>query len=132
MNQTFISTLDSLTRQNGSDYHEWNWAKVKSTHINHLLRIPAFSKTFVNTGGSAGIVNATGSDHGPSWRMIVELGNDPQAYGIYPGGQSGNAGSPFYDNMIDRWSKGEQNKLVFLHGADENNPRIVSTFTLNH
>lgn len=132
MNQTFVSTLDSLTKQNGSDYHQWNWAKVKSTHINHLLRIPAFSKTFVNTGGSAGIVNATGSDHGPSWRMIVELGNDPQAYGIYPGGQSGNAGSPFYDNMIDRWSKGEQNKLVFLHAADENNPRIVSTFTLNH
>jgi penicillin amidase len=83
-------------------------------------------------GGSSGIVNATGNDHGPSWRMIVELGKDPHAFGIYPGGQSGNPGSPFYDNMIDGWSKGQQNELVFLHSADEKNPRIVSTILLNH
>ncbi|HYV94325.1 MAG TPA: penicillin acylase family protein [Chitinophagales bacterium] len=132
VNQTFISALDSLSNQNGPDYHQWTWAKIKDTHINHLLRIPSLSRTFVNTGGNAGIVNASGADHGPSWRMIVELGKDPHAYGIYPGGQSGNPGSVFYDNMIDRWGEGRQNELVFLHSAGEKNSHIVSTTTLNH
>lgn len=130
VNQTFISSLDSLTRELGIDRAKWYWAKAKGTHINHLLRIPAFSKTFVNTGGDRGIVNATAGDHGPSWRMIVELGKEPHGYGIYPGGQSGNPGSPFYENLIEGWSRGEQNELVFLHSADEKNVHIVATTIL--
>ena len=39
--------------------------------------------------------------------MVVELGPTMQAFGIYPGGQSGNPGSKFYDNFIPIWAKGE-------------------------
>jgi penicillin amidase len=58
-------------------------------------------------GGNGNIVNAVTHSHGPSWRMIVQLSNTTEAHGVYPGGQSGNQGSPFYDNMINYWSNGK-------------------------
>jgi penicillin amidase len=39
--------------------------------------------------------------------MVVELGEQIQAFGIYPGGQSGNPGSRFYENFIPIWANGE-------------------------
>ena len=46
--------------------------------------------------------------------MIVEMSKPPKAFGIYPGGQSGNPGSKHYDNFIDDWAKGEYYQLEFL------------------
>lgn len=132
VNATFIASVDSLTKNYGADLKQWSWGKVKSTHISHLLRIPAFSHTFVNAAGGALMVNATGADHGPSWRMIVELGKQPHAFGIYPGGQSGNPGSPFYDNMIDRWSNGLQNELLILNSEADKNSRILGSLILKN
>ena len=59
-------------------------------------------------------MNATTSAHGPSWRMIVHMTDYTEAYGVYPGGQSGNPGSKFYDNFIDSWVAGKYFKLLFL------------------
>ncbi|TAE03480.1 MAG: hypothetical protein EAZ97_01460, partial [Bacteroidetes bacterium] len=42
----------------------------------------------------------------------------------YPGGQSGNAGSHYYVNMIDSWAEGKYYDLLFLHSVDEKNPNI--------
>lgn len=58
--------------------------------------------------------------------MIVQLGKEgPKAYGLYPGGQSGNPGSKFYDNMIDKWANGELNELLYLRSKDDKSSRIV-------
>jgi penicillin amidase len=40
--------------------------------------------------------------------------DETEAYGVYPGGQSGNPGSKFYDNFIDSWAAGKYFKLLFL------------------
>lgn len=128
--QSFAGACDTLKKFYGADPASWQWSMVKNTHVNHLLRIPAFSRSDMQTSGNAQIVNATGYDHGPSWRMIVELGEKPRAFGIYPGGQSGNPGSRFYDNMIEKWARGEQNEMLILSSADEKNSRIVSSIKL--
>jgi penicillin amidase len=44
---------------------------------------------------------------------LVQLGPVPEAMGIYPGGQSGNPASPFYDNFTEAWRKGQYRKLKF-------------------
>ncbi|MEO6167205.1 MAG: penicillin acylase family protein, partial [Chitinophagales bacterium] len=132
INQSFIDAIDTLERKFGANTKDWQWAEVKNTHINHLLRIPALSRTQVITPGNSGIVNASGYDHGPSWRMIVELGKQPKAFGIYPGGQSGNPGSPFYENLIDPWSKGQQKEILILHDEKGNESLILSTITLKN
>ncbi|MBA2423333.1 MAG: penicillin acylase family protein [Chitinophagales bacterium] len=131
VNQSFRLAYDSLNSSFGSEWNQWQWYKLKSTHVNHLLRIPAFSYSDIKTGGGKLMVNATSGDHGPSWRMVVELKTKPQGYGIYPGGQSGNPGSPYYDNMLSMWAQGLQKELVVLHSAAEHNNHIVSTITLN-
>jgi penicillin amidase len=65
-------------------------------------------------------LKAIRGSHGPSWRMIVELGDYPKAYGVYPGGQSGNPASPLYDSNLDAWAEGEYFELQFLKGLDDN------------
>ncbi|RYF82769.1 MAG: penicillin acylase family protein, partial [Chitinophagaceae bacterium] len=76
------------------------WAKYKNTTVSHLAKLAPFSRANLPIGGGTNIINATRDNHGPSWRMVVSLTNETEAFGIYPGGQSGNPGSRFYDNFV--------------------------------
>lgn len=99
--------------------------KARGTDINHLSRgIPAFSAQHLYTGGGQHIVNATKATHGPSWRMVVQLSDKTEAYGIYPGGQSGNPGSPFYDNSVNDWVNGKYYILHIFSAEEKDDPVI--------
>ena len=87
------------------------WGKFKDGGVNHLLRITAFSRLHIDAGGGEDIIDAFKTDHGPSWRMIVELTDDINAYAVYPGGQSGNPGSKYYDDFIDTWAAGKYYRI---------------------
>ncbi|WP_299223714.1 penicillin acylase family protein [uncultured Psychroserpens sp.] len=108
----------------------YSWQYYKGTYVGHLLQsLPAFSRFDLPIGGDKEIVNAAGENFGPSWRMIVEMSSPPKAYGIYPGGQSGNPGSIYYDNFIDDWAVGNYYNLLFMQ--DQNHTeKIISTQTL--
>jgi penicillin amidase len=87
---------------------ELSWASFKNTTIQHLVpNFKSFSYAGIQTGGGSGILNATSERHGASWRMLVEMGEEPVAFGIYPGGQSGNPGSKFYHTFVKKWANGE-------------------------
>ena len=62
--------------------------------------------------------------------MIVEMTSPPTALGIYPGGQSGNPGSKYYDNFIDDWAVGEYFRIDYLYKTINNTDGIISTQTL--
>ncbi len=130
--QTFQMALDTLTKYHGG-MENWAWKSVKKTEINHL--VPAFSsfgRKDIPNGGGKWIVNATTKRNGPSWRMVVAVDkNWPKGYGLYPGGQSGNPASPFYDNMVDPWVKGELNSLVFLRSKDDPTAQPISRLTIS-
>ena len=114
---SLIKTIKKWEMEEG----DYTWANYKKTSIQHLVpNFRSFSKSTIYTGGGAGILNATGSRHGASWRMVVELGGQISAYGIYPGGQSGNPGSRFYDNFIARWANGEYLDFRLRLTEDEN------------
>jgi penicillin amidase len=82
--------------------------------IPHLARIAPFGAAGVRAGGCADCVNSLKGGHGPSWRMVVDLSGQPRGYGIYPGGQSGNPGSPHYAEFVADWAAGKHYPLVFL------------------
>ena len=90
------------------------WSAYKATRVLHLTKIPALSRLDLPIGGGVNIINATTENHGPSWRMVVHLTDEIEAYGLYPGGQSGNPGSPFYDTFVDYWAAGKYYRLLFL------------------
>lgn len=98
--------------------HRLPWGKFKDTGVRHLLKLPSFSRLHLPVGGGTNVINATGSAHGPSWRMIVHLTDTTEAYGIYPGGQSGNPGSKYYDSFINYWVEGRYYSLLFMNAAN--------------
>lgn len=110
---------------------DFNWAAQKNTSIFHLTRIPAFSRMNLDVGGNRNALNAISETHGPSWRMVVELGDEVKAWGVFPGGQSGNPGSPFYETGIEKWSKGEYNELFFMKNAEDSRQPILFSMEIN-
>lgn len=95
------------------------WKDFNRVEINHLTNIPAFGEMNLTSSGHPDAINAISKNWGPSWRMVVQLGETPEAYGIYPGGQSGNIGSPFYNNAIKDWNQGKYYKLNFYTSKEE-------------
>ena len=93
----------------------WEWGKIRQANIRHLLRIPALSRSKIPVQGGPSTISPSDASgfHGPSWRMVVELGPEVRAWGIYPGGQSGNPASPEYDDRIAKWSAGQHDEILF-------------------
>lgn len=126
VNEAFKYSCDSLERRYGSIGKSWEWGNVKHTQIPHMAKIPGFGSKVLLTGGGKMTINALNESNGPSWRMVVELGKIPKGHGVFPGGQSGNPGSPFYDNMIDTWASGKLYDLFFMQAADDSSAKIIS------
>jgi len=124
-NEAFKYACDSLERKYGSIGKTWQWGNVKHSHVPHLAAIPGFGSEPLLIGGAKSTINALSESNGPSWRMVIELGKTPKGHGVYPGGQSGNPGSPFYDNMIGTWASGKLYDLFLMNGI--NDPAVKST-----
>ena len=102
------------------------WTKFKNPTVYHLLKesLLPFARRGLNVGGNGNIINAVTHSHGPSWRMIVQLTTPTEAYGVYPGGQSGNPGSKYYDNFIDQWAAGKYYSLWMMTKSEEKDARV--------
>lgn len=127
---SFGKTHEELTRRFGAFGEGWNWGKARGTEIPHLARLKGFGREGLETDGNHDIVNAIKKAHGPSWRMVVELGPRVKAWGIYPGGQSGNPGSAHYDEFVNDWVNGKYYELLYLQSAAETHPRLIAKTVL--
>ena len=118
--------------KNSEDEERLQWTKYKNPTIYHLLRtaLMPFSQQ-IPVGGWSNVINATTTSHGPSWRMIVHLDNNTEAYGVYPGGQHGNPGSRFYNSFVDTWANGKYYTLFFMKKLDAGDERIKWKMTFN-
>jgi penicillin amidase len=109
------------------------WAKHKNPTIYHLLKtaVMPFARK-VPVGGWSNVINAVTDTHGPSWRMIVQMSNPTEAYGVYPGGQDGNPGSKFYDSFVDTWTNGKYYLLWLMKENESKDKRIIGTLTFTN
>lgn len=107
------------------------WARYKDTKIQHLTRLDALSRLHLPIGGGEHVINAAKHQHGPSWRMIVSLTRETEAYGVYPGGQSGNPGSRFYDSFVDYWALGKYYPLWVMKQNESTDKRILGKMICN-
>lgn len=113
------------------------WGAYKQSRIYHLTKIPFLSSPILNLDGSGASLNANKMNaeakqaHGPSWRMIVHLAPQTEAYGIYPGGQSGNPGSRFYQSSVHDWAAGKYYKLWMMQPGETADTRIIGHLTLS-
>jgi penicillin amidase len=124
-----VADIEKWKTQHGDNVM---WSDYKNSSINHLLPPMKSLSIPVKTGGNNDIVNAHSKSSGPSWRMIVSLEKTGvKAWGTYPGGQSGNPGSRFYNNLLDHWTKGQYYQLQFMHKAEAQPELHHSTTIIN-
>lgn len=89
------------------------WNEDLQPFIQNLAQLKPFNRK-INSGGVYSALNAQKQQHGASWRQIVELGDTVRAFVTYPGGQSGNLGSPHYDDFLDHWESGKYFEALFM------------------
>ncbi|MEO9209519.1 MAG: penicillin acylase family protein, partial [Ginsengibacter sp.] len=130
LTRAFRKAVVALTEMDRSGKLEW--AKHKDTKVMHLARLDAFSRLHLPIGGGTHTINAANNQHGPSWRMVVSLTPTTEAFGIYPGGQSGNPGSKFYDNFIDDWAAGKYYSLWVMKPSEAKDKRIIGTMSFSN
>lgn len=127
MMNTFHKVVEQLQSIEANSRLEW--ARFKDTRVNHLTKLPALSKLHVWIGGGSHILNAAKADHGPSWRMIVSLTPETEAYGVYPGGQNGNPGSKYYDTFINDWAEAKYYPLWVMKKEETGDKRVKGKMT---
>ncbi|PPK85491.1 penicillin amidase [Neolewinella xylanilytica] len=88
------------------------WAEERDARIYHIGRIPGLGSGLITTGGARMTPRVVDDGFGASWRMVVELGERPRAWGALPGGASGNPGSEYYDNGFEEWAGGRYHELT--------------------
>jgi penicillin amidase len=127
VNLSFHEATKKITEWEASHGKQAQWADFKDTQVQHLLRLGPLSE-HVRVGGGSSIVNAAGPRSAPSWRMIVSLEKDgTKVWGVYPGGQSGNPGSKFYNNMVSSWATGKYYQMNFTNSAEAMKANTIST-----
>jgi penicillin G amidase len=109
----FGTAVSHLQARLGGGPASWAWERLHSRQFPSLTGAAALGYGPRGSGGDPWTVDAAeggmNSVVGPSWRMIVGWSRSGQAVGegIYPGGQSENPASPWYDNLVADWWDGK-------------------------
>ncbi len=130
--------LDSLGRAwadmeglQGTDPARWQWGKLHFSFFVHSMApiLDRAGQARVNVGplprgGGAYTVNVSGyhpnsfwQAHGPSFRMVLDVGNWDNSRAINTPGQSGDPASPHYRDLAASWAEGKYFPLLYTREA---------------
>ncbi|MEY9929760.1 penicillin amidase [Catenulispora sp. GP43] len=133
MRTAFAQAVTDLRKQLGGDPKTWTWGRLHTREIPALSKAPGLGYGPFPAGGDGWTVDAAdggmNSAFGPSWRMVVDWTGPQQATAaaIYPGGQSENPLSPWYQNLVSDWWNG---RLRPMPWPDDPAPRSGVVWTL--
>jgi len=121
-------TLDRLRADQGSAVDKWTWGYYHTLTFQHQLGSVSPLDRFFNrgpypVGGDGHTIWATTSlfDRiestdgmvGPPFRFIADLSDLNRSLGLMAPGNSGQPGSPHYDDQIDAWFSGQYHSMLF-------------------
>jgi penicillin amidase len=112
--KSFHKLIGDLTKVLGPDPKSWSYGRVHQRLLQNLADVKGLDYGPRPDRGDANTPLAAGgfpSDHGPSWRMVVDWGSHT-FQGIYPGGQSENPASGWYTDRVDTWWAGRLNPML--------------------
>lgn len=128
LRQTLGDAEQKVSSKLGSDPKSWAWGQLHRVFFRHSLGATAATQSLFDLGpvarpGENYTVNATGFGGGyeqlagASYREIFDLSDWDKAVGINVPGQSGQPGSPHYDDLLPLWSRGQYFPLVYSKQA---------------
>jgi penicillin G amidase len=115
MQAAFRATVSRLA----ANHMDVTWGQVHGRVLDNLADISGLNYGPRPERGDANTPLAAGdfpSDHGPSWRMVVDWGTKTFE-GVYPGGQSENPASAWYTNRVDTWWAGGLDPMLTADAA---------------
>ncbi|HET9371989.1 MAG TPA: penicillin acylase family protein, partial [Vicinamibacterales bacterium] len=115
---TLARAIERLEREQGSDWSGWRWGRMHTRAFPHPL-VSAFDLPTVERPGGSGTVAADGA----SYREIFDVSNWDNSIVTNVPGQSGQPGSPFYDNLLPLWRDNIYFPLVFSRARVEQEAR---------
>jgi penicillin amidase len=109
--QALVNAADTLYAAHGDDPSEWRWGDHHTVIFRHLTRSeqlkPLWRGPMPYPGFDATVSPARGrqATHSASQRLVIDFsGETTRAYGVVPGGQSGNPLHPsYYDDQLDTY-----------------------------
>jgi penicillin amidase len=116
-----------LRQTAGPDPQGWQWGNIHRMTLVHPFSTSSPLGQLFNLGpyplcGDGETLCRTGvTPHGPdashsiaaSFRQVVDMGNLSHSVGVLPPGQSGQLGSPHYDDQMGLWLRGEYRPLLW-------------------
>jgi penicillin amidase len=114
-----------LTGRLGPDLADWRWGRLNQLGFNHVLGTRPLLARWLNRGpvemgGDENTVAAACLPlHSPfdkngwasSYRQIVDMGDLSRSISMHTTGQSGQAGSEHYDDMLAAWTEGRYHPM---------------------
>ncbi len=109
INGSFKKAISNLEEWKNKTKLDYKWSNYNCVSLSHVLPIfKSFGIKNIGIGGSKYSLNCNEPEVGVSIRFIAELGKDiSKGYFIYPGGQPGDVGNPYYTSFANKWKKGE-------------------------
>ncbi len=111
--------IANLEAEKGPPGEQWEWWRFNGPFLKHWLNLKALSTERMKVSGSSLSPNAVRNSFGPSWRMVAEMSDPVKAWGIYPGGQTGNPASQGYNEFTIDWAEGNYYELKLYKNALE-------------
>jgi penicillin amidase len=123
--------VERLTATQGADWAAWRWGRMHTRALPHAL-VAAYSLPTIERRGGAGTLAADGA----SFREILDVADWDRSIVTNVPGQSGQPGSPFYDNLLRLFESDEYFPLVYTRSRVERETthrlRLGSDLELQH
>jgi penicillin amidase len=123
--KTFAAAVRKAQDLVGPDERSWRWGKLHTVTFHHPLEklSPAHAKAFnlgpVERPGDMNTPNNTRHNekfeqiHGASYRQLFDLADWDKGLATSTPGQSGQPGSPHYDDLLPLWAEAQYFPLAY-------------------
>jgi penicillin amidase len=125
LQSSFAGAVSEVRRRLGDDLRTWQWGKLQTVAFRHPLASlgPPFARAFsrgpLPKGSDRFAPNQSGwnerfqAENGATYRQVLDLADWDRGRATNAPGQSGQPGSPYYDNLIESWDEGRYFPLAF-------------------
>jgi penicillin amidase len=125
LRSTFAAAVREVRRRLGNDPRRWQWGRIHTVTFRHPLgkwnadAAALFSRGPFPAGSDGFAPNQSSFNErfeaqmGATYRQVFDLADWDRGRATSAPGQSGQPGSPYYDNLIAPWEKGEYFPLAF-------------------
>ncbi len=143
LRRCLVEAVTSLRSELGPDPTGWQWGRLHRITFAHALSVQkpldqVFNRGPLPVGGDTdtplqtAILPSASYDNdawSPSMRYIIDLGDLDSSQAVAPIGQSGQLGSPHYDDQVGLWLQGEYHPMPWTRDQVEKHAESTLTLT---